>query len=315
MALAAVDRFEEAADAASRAARLTERPEFYLAEATYAGQAGDGKRAEAALAEVPPDIPGFLAVSARNRLRRGEADLAAKQLEELVGREAGNVDGWALLGVAWRLTNDPRTAWLMEQPGFVFAADLGLTGSEIHSIAACIRKLHHAQAFAMGQSMRGGTQTVGNLLDRLESPIALLRQAIVPVVDQFWASLPPADEAHPLLGHRAARPHITGSWSVRLMDQGFHIPHIHPAGLVSSAVHLCLPEADPHEELSGWLELGRPPADLEVDLEPTATIEPRPGRLILFPSFLYHGTRPFSRGERLSVAFDISAGQGRAEAG
>jgi len=31
-----------------------------------------------------------------------------------------------------------------------------------------------------------------------------------------------------------------------------------------------------------------------------------PGRLVLFPSYLYHGTRPFSAGERLSVAFDVS---------
>jgi len=26
---------------------------------------------------------------------------------------------------------------------------------------------------------------------------------------------------------------------------------------------------------------------------------------VLFPSFLFHGTRPFSAGERLSVAFDL----------
>ena len=31
------------------------------------------------------------------------------------------------------------------------------------------------------------------------------------------------------------------------------------------------------------------------------------GRLVLFLSSLYHGTRPFSAGERMSVAFDVLA--------
>jgi hypothetical protein len=34
-------------------------------------------------------------------------------------------------------------------------------------------------------------------------------------------------------------------------------------------------------------------------------IEPKPGRLVLFPSYFWHGTRPFAAGERLSVAFDV----------
>ncbi|HYD23379.1 MAG TPA: putative 2OG-Fe(II) oxygenase [Croceibacterium sp.] len=36
------------------------------------------------------------------------------------------------------------------------------------------------------------------------------------------------------------------------------------------------------------------------------TIEPRPGRLVLFPSAMWHGTRPFPAGERLTVAFDVA---------
>jgi hypothetical protein len=52
------------------------------------------------------------------------------------------------------------------------------------------------------------------------------------------------------------------------------------------------------------LEIGRPPGDLAIKLEPIASFTPLPGHLVLFPSFLYHGTRPFGSGERLSVAFD-----------
>jgi hypothetical protein len=34
-------------------------------------------------------------------------------------------------------------------------------------------------------------------------------------------------------------------------------------------------------------------------------IRPHVGRLALFPSTLFHGTRPFSAGERMTVAFDV----------
>ena len=38
-------------------------------------------------------------------------------------------------------------------------------------------------------------------------------------------------------------------------------------------------------------------------------VEPKVGRLVLFPSTLHHGTSPFPAGERISVAFDVAAGR------
>ena len=78
---------------------------------------------------------------------------------------------------------------------------------------------------------------------------------------------------------------------------------------MSSALYVALPNtigisADSAE---GWLQLGKPPTDLGLDLEPLALIEPKVGRLALFPSILWHGTRPFPAGERLTVAFDIKS--------
>ena len=107
-----------------------------------------------------------------------------------------------------------------------------------------------------------------------------------------------------MLRHRDKPVRISGSWSVRLMGAGYHVPHVHPEGTVSSACYLRVPQTLNQDE--GRLELGRPPADLRLDLEPIQTIEPRLRRLVLFPSFLYHGTRSFSAGERMSVAFDVT---------
>ncbi|MFV1152036.1 putative 2OG-Fe(II) oxygenase, partial [Klebsiella pneumoniae] len=57
---------------------------------------------------------------------------------------------------------------------------------------------------------------------------------------------------------------------------------------------------------AGWLTLGEPQAELGVDLGPFRTVEPIPGRLVLFPSTMWHGTRPIAGGERLTVAFDVA---------
>jgi hypothetical protein len=96
---------------------------------------------------------------------------------------------------------------------------------------------------------------------------------------------------------------------VRLSDAGFHTDHVHPQGWFSSALYLALPETlgrgAGKEDHAGWLSLGEA-RDLAPGLEPLRLIEPKPGRLVLFPSTMWHGTRPFSAGERLTVAFDIA---------
>ncbi len=100
---------------------------------------------------------------------------------------------------------------------------------------------------------------------------------------------------------------FAGSWSVRLSGQGHHANHVHPQGWLSSALYVALPaEAERGAGQAGWLTLGEPQAALGVELPPARTIEPRPGRLVLFPSIMWHGTLPFAAGERLTTAFDVA---------
>jgi hypothetical protein len=66
-----------------------------------------------------------------------------------------------------------------------------------------------------------------------------------------------------------------------------------------------LPEPGGGDPQAGWLELGRPPPDLRLDLPPLYAIEPNPRQCALFPSTLYHGTRRFTAGRRMTVAIDI----------
>jgi hypothetical protein len=89
-----------------------------------------------------------------------------------------------------------------------------------------------------------------------------------------------------------------------LTDGGFHSVHVHPRGWISSALYLNLPGNLSDEQ--GWLTLGAPPPELGLDLGPTRTVPPKVGQLVLFPSWMWHSTRPFPEGERLTVAFDVA---------
>ena len=116
----------------------------------------------------------------------------------------------------------------------------------------------------------------------------------------------PAD--HPVRAHWPRRWRLS-VWAAVLKGQGNLVPHIHLDGYLGGVYYVRLPaitaRADANQ--ASWFELGRPPEELGVAGEmPTRRIQPREGRMILFPSYFYHGTVPFEAGEdRISVAFDV----------
>ena len=60
---------------------------------------------------------------------------------------------------------------------------------------------------------------------------------------------------------------------------------------------------------AGWLRLGRPGIVTQPALEPDFRVKPEPGKLVLFPSYMWHGVEPFeSDAPRLTVAFDALPG-------
>lgn len=275
-----------------------------LEEAAVASEAGRFERAAALLDQLSPDADVLL-VAGRLALRRGDAARAATALEAATRARPDGINAWAHLGMAWRLLDDPRAGWLYDQPGLWGTQALPLSAGELATLADALRAVHRSRRDPLGQSLRGGTQTQGRLFARLEPEIRALAAALTVAIRAHIAALPPGDPRHPLLRHRDRAFRFDGSWSVRLRDGGRHVPHIHPSGLFSSACYIALPPVAADDPQSGWLELGRPPAELNLPLDPIAVIEPRPGRLALFPSYLHHGTRPFPAGERLTVAFDL----------
>jgi Flp pilus assembly protein TadD len=174
-----------------------------------------------------------------------------------------------------------------------------------------IAALHRQGNHPLDQSLRQGTQTSRNLLVRPGKNVSRLLALFAETVARFRAevisALPPRGAAgpHPLIKDSSPA-ELVGCWSVRLRCGGFHVNHIHPEGWLSSAFYLSVPaEVQDVERRAGWLKFGEPRYPVP-GLEPTGFVQPAPGRLVLFPSYLWHGTNPLTSSEpRMSVAFDV----------
>ena len=289
------------ADAAVPGASL----DFYRAVAL--GELGDQRADKLLSADAVAANPGLAVWRLRHLLRQGRVAEALPLIDGELGSERGQAT-WPYAAVAWRLTGDPHGSWLEDQPDLVSIMDLGAELAPIERLADRLRALHERSGQYMDQSVRGGTQTDGPLLCRIDPEIRTMRAAIVAAVERHVSKLPAPDPEHPLLApSRNRRIRFSGSWSVRLRGGGRHSNHVHPQGWISSALYVALPKRkDGEASDAGWLTLGEPQAELGVDLPPRAKIEPKLGRLVLFPSWMWHGTRPFAEGERLTVAFDVA---------
>lgn len=270
--------------------------------AILAVEHGDVNTADAAFARVEPLSQPDLAIHwMRHLLRRGEPGRVSALLNTLPPSLVHTA--WPYLSLAWRMLDDPRREWLEGDP-FVRIVDFGEDWPVLEPLAATLRALHVDHGQPIDQSVRGGTQTDGPLFHRIDPFLAALRDKIRAEVSRYLAELPAPDRSHPLLGRLPTHPRFVGSWSVRLAQGGFHDAHVHDEGRISSAFYVDLPP--PGEDRAGWLTLGQPQASLGLTIDPLREIEPRRGRLILFPSTMWHGTRPFREGERLTVAFDVA---------
>jgi Flp pilus assembly protein TadD len=297
----------DAALAAIVAARAAAGPHvmFDANEALIRAERGEAHEAERLFANSPLSDPPLALHYVAFLLKRGRPDEAERIASKMMLTAAG-MAFWPYLSAAWRMTGDPRWQWLEGDPRLVGVYDIASELPPLDALADCLRALHRTVYQPLEQSVRGGTQTEGLLFTRLEPEIRSLRAAVLEAVRAHVAQLPAGEPDHPVLGRPRTPIRFTGSWSVRLTAGGSHANHVHPAGWLSSALYIALPEpAARGPEPAGWLVLGEPPSELELDLPPFRLLEPQAGRLVLFPSIMWHGTRPFAQGERLTVAFDV----------
>ncbi len=313
--LGGTGRYEEAASKARNFRDQTcDIAGLRLIEARFMGFAGKPHKAQSLLDKLPAGTPELDYELARNAMRLVRWDDASRAIDRAIGADANgprvtsadknqyDIGIWALAELCWRQLGDPRHAWLFDRETMTGQFPLPIEKSDLAEVLRLLPRLHVMHSAPLGQSVSGGTQTLHDLQRREEPAIAALFDAARHVLGAFTKQLGALSADHPLRALCGRMPDITASWSIRLTGGGRHFPHLHNSGLVSSAMHLAIPRG--LEEGEGALELGRPPEDITGGPPPAATIMPKPGNLVLFPSYLYHGTSQFSQGERLTVAFD-----------
>jgi tetratricopeptide (TPR) repeat protein len=264
--------------------------------------------AAAACQREPGEFSGWAAL-AHALAALGRAGEAMQAAERAVAREPRNQLALATLSLAARAAGDPRFDALCDD-AFVrtetIAKPDGWPSLEAYlaDLAAGARRAHVFQTHPFGNSVRHGSQA-SNILSGRDRALRAFPDAIGPAIRAHIETLrarpdrPPGDRATG--GYR-----IHGAWSVRLKSGGFHANHVHPDGWLSCVCYLAVPDWSSEPSPAGWLTFGEPNFRTVPPQPPIASIEPQPGRLVIFPSYFWHGTAPFSSpGERLTIAFDL----------
>lgn len=282
-------------------------PDLLHALGVQVAKTGDIRQAAALTTEAlqhPQTPPAFrvraLIDAANYAIRLQQLDHAVQLLQQARQLSPQDQEIWAYLGTCWRLLGDAKTDWLNNYPTLIDARPLP-TPPGYQSLAEflavlnpVIRRLHTSTRQPLDQSVRGGTQTLGRLLSEPDPVIQQFRAALEQRIHEYLQRLP-QDAEHPLLGRNNKQFRFSGSWSVRLADQGFHTNHVHPQGWLSACTYLELPDCiRPDDPLrQGWLKLGETSLLLGDQEEVAQAICPAPGLVVLFPSFVWHGTYPF----------------------
>jgi uncharacterized protein (TIGR02466 family) len=184
-------------------------------------------------------------------------------------------------------------------PGWASIADFN------RDLIASLERLHRLKVHPLDQSLRHGTQTQRSLLKESDPVIRAFLQAIEVPIARYREAMG-HDPAHPLRARNAGPTQIVGCWSVRLGRSGYHVNHNHPEGWISSAYYVQVPEEVADENARrGWIKFGEPGIPIPgADAE--HYVQPRPGRLVLFPSYMWHGTMPIEGdAPRMTIAFDM----------
>ncbi|NEX92809.1 putative 2OG-Fe(II) oxygenase [Caulobacter sp. 17J65-9] len=279
--------------------------------ALKAGDLDSALKLSARAAKYAANNPVVLQRLCRVLLAAGDAERALLVARELIMLNPGDQTSLALLATASRAGGGREAGTLYDYKSFVrtykietpagwptleaFLADLKTKLDELHQFD------HHP----LYQSLRHGTQTSGDISASDEPVLVALFKAFDTPIREYMAAVGQGPD--PVRAVNTGDYAIAGGWSARLKPNGFHVDHIHPMGWLSSAFYVETPtEALDSPDREGWIRFGQPEMPLRNPLPAEHYVRPEPGLLVLFPSYMWHGTVPFTTDEgRMTVAFDV----------
>jgi tetratricopeptide (TPR) repeat protein len=157
-----------------------------------------------------------------------------------------------------------------------------------------------------GHATRSGLRT-SNFPAAGDSAAPALVRSIRAAIDSYAAAL--AGD-HPFIRARPERATFT-PWALLFRGPGHQVAHHHPGCWLTGVYYVSARRDDPRpgDPLPGPIRIGVLPDWAGAPPPwPVIEVEPVPGTLLLFPSFVPHETVPPGEGaERISIAFDVAA--------
>jgi uncharacterized protein (TIGR02466 family) len=250
--------------------------------------------------------------AARLCLIENHAAAALSHLDAVLQSTPDDQVAIAYRGVCWRQLGDARESTLNDYSRYARVFDLPAPHGYAsmadfnQDLAQTLAPLHRARREPADQSLRGGTQTIEDLFATGLPLVDALRAQFEAAISEYLRDLPAGDD-HPLLRRNTGQFRFAGSWSVRLARAGYHVNHVHSQGWISSCYYVRVPQVSADTTLqAGWLKLGETDLQLAHRERIGRMVQPREGMLVLFPSYIFHGTTAFDTDEeRITVAFDV----------
>ena len=309
-------RAEEALEAYREASRLA--PEDRLAAAgvasslTMLGRYDEALAAFEMLLKQNSEEAELYGCAAEAALLSGDFARTVALCERAVAINPYDQIALSTMSIALRMMEDERDEILNGYDTLIQAIELdtpeGFSSMEVFNaeLNAWLDSVHPNTKEYLNQSLRGGTQTPNEIFGRGHELVEKIRARIDEGVARYIAGLK-EDDKHPLLSRRSRGFRYGGSWSSRLRDCGFHVNHVHPQGWISSCYYVAVPKAvEDEKQRQGWIKFGEPTFNVALKEPIRRAIKPRPGRLVLFPSYMWHGTIPFHDAQaRTTIAFDV----------
>jgi tetratricopeptide (TPR) repeat protein len=278
-----------------------------------------GRRAEtgpleAVVAAARPADPDLL--ETRVKRTRDDPEQLLRLCEEVLGHDPAAAHAIHYKAVALaQLGRGEEAAALMGLDRFLSVAPLpapaGFGGEEafLETVRGEILASPGLHRDPAGHATRSGlrTRTFPAAGDRA-GPVLI--GAIRAAIDAYAG---PLSGDHPFVRARPSRATLT-PWALLFRGAGHQLPHHHP-GCWMTGVYYVSARYDvprPDAPRPGLIRIGGLPGWAGVAPPwPVLEIEPVPGTLLLFPSFVPHETVPPGDGaERISVAFDVARADG-----
>lgn len=157
------------------------------------------------------------------------------------------------------------------------------------------------------RSNAGGWQSRGNLLMRPEPSIVRLKQMMETTIFDLLGALVRKDS-----GERTFQL-MFDSWANVCRTSNYNVVHSHPNAMWSIVYYVSSGEPDPSIPYCGLLELLDPREATSYIQVPNTVLDARmfitnrPGRMVVFPSWMKHMVHPFiGAGVRISIACNVN---------